>query len=125
MRPSFGLPPEEVCFGVSPRKAANSHGPAKLDASLMVAAIAEAMIGPKPGMLVSRRAVSSRCASFAMVVLKPRNRVVEISQLHHQRRQHLAHFKRDCLVAGLHEWLSALREVHVSNWIEWRTSEAQ
>jgi hypothetical protein len=34
-------------------------------------------------------------------VLKPRNPVVEISQLHHQRRQHLTHFKRDCLVAGL------------------------
>ena len=33
----------------------------------MVAAIAEAAIGPKPGMLISRRAVSSCCASFAMV----------------------------------------------------------
>jgi hypothetical protein len=33
----------------------------------MVAAIAEAMIGPKPGMLISRRVVSSFCASFAMV----------------------------------------------------------
>ena len=32
MRPSFGLPPEEFCLGVSPRKAANSRGPAKLDA---------------------------------------------------------------------------------------------
>jgi hypothetical protein len=31
----------------------------------MVAAIAEAVIGPKPGMLISRRAVSSFCASFA------------------------------------------------------------
>src|SRR5271168_3224945 len=33
----------------------------------MVAAIAEAVIGPKPGMLISRRAVSSFCASFAML----------------------------------------------------------
>jgi hypothetical protein len=33
MRPSFCLPPEEFCLGVSPRKAANSRGPAKLDAS--------------------------------------------------------------------------------------------
>ena len=33
----------------------------------MVAAIAEAVMGPKPGMLVSRRAVSSFCASFAML----------------------------------------------------------
>ena len=32
-----------------------------------VAAIAEAVIGPNPGMLISRRAVSSCCASFAMV----------------------------------------------------------
>ena len=33
MRPSFGLPPEEFCLGVNPRKAANSRGPAKRDAS--------------------------------------------------------------------------------------------
>ena len=33
----------------------------------MVAAIAEAVIGPKPGMLISRRAVSSFWASFAIV----------------------------------------------------------
>ena len=33
--------------------------------------------------------------------LEPCNRFVEVSQLHHQRRQRLAHFKPDCLVAGL------------------------
>src|SRR5580692_2258057 len=33
----------------------------------MVAAIAEAVIGPKPGTLINRRAVSSFCASFAML----------------------------------------------------------
>jgi len=33
----------------------------------MVAAIAEAVIGPKPGTLINRRAVSSFCASFAMM----------------------------------------------------------
>ena len=33
----------------------------------MVAAIAEAVIGPKPGMLYRRRAVSSFCASSAMM----------------------------------------------------------
>ena len=33
----------------------------------MVAAMAEAVMGPKPGMLISRRAVSSFCASFAIV----------------------------------------------------------
>jgi hypothetical protein len=58
-RPSFGLPPEEFCLGVSPRKAANSRGPAKLVVSWMVGIIAEAVIGPKPGMLTRRLAVSS------------------------------------------------------------------
>ena len=33
----------------------------------MVAAVAEAVIGPNPGMLISRRAVSSFCAIFAIV----------------------------------------------------------
>src|SRR5271166_1833667 len=33
----------------------------------MVAAIAEAVVGPKPGMLIRRRAVSSFCAIFAIV----------------------------------------------------------
>ena len=33
--------------------------------------------------------------------VKSRDRFVEIPQLHHERRQRLAHFKRDCLVAGL------------------------
>ena len=33
----------------------------------MVAAIAEAVIGPNPGMLISRRAVSSFCAIFTIV----------------------------------------------------------
>jgi hypothetical protein len=30
------FPPEEFCFGVSPRKAANSRGPAKLDTSAIM-----------------------------------------------------------------------------------------
>ena len=33
LRPSCGLPPAAFCLGVSPRKAANSGGPAKLDVS--------------------------------------------------------------------------------------------
>jgi hypothetical protein len=33
--------------------------------------------------------------------IEPRDRFVEVAQLHHQRRQRLAHFKRDCLVASL------------------------
>ena len=35
------------------------------------------------------------------MLLKPHNRVVEISQLHYERHERLAHFKRDCLFAGL------------------------
>jgi transposase len=42
----------------------------------MVAAIAEAVIGPKPGMLIRRRAVSSFCASFAMI--RPRVSVLRL-----------------------------------------------
>ena len=67
MRPNRVLPPEEFCLGVRPRKAANSRGPAKLDTSWTLAAIADAVIGPKPGILINRRAVSSRCASLAIV----------------------------------------------------------
>ena len=44
----------------------------------MVAAIAEAVIGPKPGMLISRRAVSSFCTSFAMMRIQLCNRFVEV-----------------------------------------------
>ena len=67
----------------------------------MVAAIAEAVIGPKPGMLISRRAVSSFSEQLCDRSVEPRNRFVEVAQLHHQRRQRLAHFKRYSLVAGL------------------------
>src|SRR5271156_6156364 len=67
----------------------------------MVAAIAEAVIGPKPGMLISRRAVSSFCASFAMV---RSSRAIASSRFRNcttSGANALAHFKRDFLVAGL------------------------
>ena len=51
----------------------------------MVAAIAEAMIGPKPGMLIGRRAVSPRCASLAMVCS---NRTISSSRF------------RNCITSG-------------------------
>ena len=59
------------------------------------------MIGPNPGMLIqpARRFILLR--KLCDGALEPRDRFVEIPQLHHQRRQCLAHFKRDCLVAGL------------------------
>jgi hypothetical protein len=60
-----------------------------------MAVIGDEPRGPKPGMVISRRAVSSFCA------IKPRDRFFEVAQLHHKRHQRLAHFKRDCFVAGL------------------------
>jgi hypothetical protein len=33
--------------------------------------------------------------------VEPRNRFVEVAQLHHLRRQRLAHYKRNCFVAAL------------------------
>ena len=67
----------------------------------MVAAIAEAVIGPNPGMLISRRAVSSFCAIFAIVGSSRTNAFIQTMKLMNEFRQRLAHFKRDSLVAGL------------------------
>jgi hypothetical protein len=51
-------------------------------------------------MLISRR-------SFVLLrddAVELGDRFVEIPQLRHKRRQRLAHFKRDCLVAGLDQF---------------------
>ena len=66
-RPRRSLPPDEFCLGVRPRKAANSRGPEKAETSSMLAAIAEAVPGPKPGIVIRRRALSSPRAIAAMV----------------------------------------------------------
>jgi hypothetical protein len=52
-------------------------------------------------MLISRRAVFLLLRKLCDGALKPSNRFVEVPQLRHERRRRLAHFKRDCLVAGL------------------------
>ena len=52
------MPPDEFCRGVKPRQAANSRGPEKTEASCILAALAEAVTGPMPGMLIKRLAVS-------------------------------------------------------------------
>jgi hypothetical protein len=66
MRPSRALPPVELWRGVRPSEAAKSRPLAKALASWTVATIAEAVTGPTPGMVVSRRAVSSAFTSAAI-----------------------------------------------------------
>jgi hypothetical protein len=66
MRPSFGLPPEEFCVGVSLRKACELARAGEAGRILNGRRHAEAVIGPKPGMLISRRAVSPFCESVAV-----------------------------------------------------------
>ena len=60
--PRRSLPPDEFCRGTRPIQAANCRPDLKSDASVTVAAIALAVIGPIPG-IVSRRRLSSfeRC----------------------------------------------------------------
>jgi hypothetical protein len=64
------LPPDEFCLGVRPRKAANSRGPEKAETSSMLAAIAEAVTGPKPGMVIrlsSPRAIAAMVRSLRAI----------------------------------------------------------
>ena len=63
MRPSFAT--RGVLLGRQPERLRTRAGRRSWMYPEMVAAIAEAVIGPKPGMLIKRRAVSSFCASFA------------------------------------------------------------
>jgi hypothetical protein len=63
----------------------------------MVAAIADAVIAPKPGMLISL--LRQLCDDAT----EPGNRFVEVPQLHDERRERLAHFKWDCFVAVLEQ----------------------
>lgn len=57
--PSFCLPPVDFCKGVSPSQAAKSLALVKLSMGSAKARIAVALIGPIPGMVMSRRAASS------------------------------------------------------------------
>ena len=56
--PSLSLPPLEFCLGVRPSQAANSRPDLKNDGSGTVAAIADAVKMPMPGIVASRRLVS-------------------------------------------------------------------
>ena len=60
-----GLPPVVACRGTSASHAARLRPRAKVSASLTAATSAVALSAPTPGMLVSRRAASSRFASTA------------------------------------------------------------
>lgn len=60
-----GLPPVVACRGTSPSHAARLRPRAKVSASPTAATSAVALSAPIPGMLVSRRAASSRFASTA------------------------------------------------------------
>ena len=55
---SFGLPPVVNCRGTRPSQAARSRPWSKLSAWPTAATRADATIAPKPGIVVSRRALS-------------------------------------------------------------------
>ena len=55
MPPCRSLPPLEFCFGTSPIQAARCRPVRNWVGSVMDATIAEAVIGPMPGMVASRR----------------------------------------------------------------------
>ncbi len=57
--PSFCLPPVDFCSGVSPSQAAKSRPTRKPSAAGTSAVIAVAVIGPTPGIVISRRATGS------------------------------------------------------------------
>lgn len=68
--PNRVLPPVEFCFGVSPSQVAKSRPFVKVEGGGATAAIAAAQIGPMPGIVISRRAVSS---VLAISVTRPLN----------------------------------------------------
>jgi hypothetical protein len=92
----------------------------------MVAAIAEAVIGPKPEWS-SAGGPFHPAGQVCDAAIEPSNRFVEVAQLHHQRRQRLTHFKRDGLVADLdqpHEFAGvsgALRRITPTS-VKWPRS---
>jgi len=64
--PSLCFPPVECCNGVSPSQAAKSRPRLNVSAGGASAAMAVAITGPTPGMLMRRRATSSSLARRAM-----------------------------------------------------------
>ena len=71
VRPSRSLPPLECCFGVSPTQAVKSRPFEKVSIGGAKVVIAAAVIGPMPGMVVNRLAVSSVPARRRSSVSRP------------------------------------------------------
>lgn len=62
IRPSRSFPPDECCRGTRPNQAAKSRPRRKLSMGGANASTANALIGPMPGIVCKRRAVSVRDA---------------------------------------------------------------
>jgi hypothetical protein len=101
MRRNFRLPPEEFCLGVSPRKGGELARAGEAGRILNGRRHRRGGDRAEAGNAhqSARRFVLLR--QFCDDAVQPRYRFVEVAQLHHQRHQRLAHFKRDCLVTGL------------------------
>lgn len=74
IRPSHVLPPVPDCLGNKPSQAANSLPKRNSDASGTLDAIAEATIGPMPGIPASRRGIRAAVlddpASFTLLLIE-------------------------------------------------------
>lgn len=88
------LPRDEFCLGAIPGNAAKSRGPEKAPISWTLAAIAEAVVGPIPGTLMRRRAVSSRLGEPHGAVTCG-DLIVERLQLTDNRREGVPHAKAE------------------------------
>ena len=84
--PSFCLPPVECWRGVSPTQAAKSRPLAKVSGGGARAAIAVAVIGPMPGIVISRRATSSSRARRTISLSRTRDLPIEQRQAVEQHR---------------------------------------
>jgi hypothetical protein len=87
IRPSLSLPPLEFCFGVRPSHAANSRPELENDGSGTVAAIADTVMTPTPGIVASRRLCLIRLVPSHALPIKHLDLSVERLQLVNQRLQ--------------------------------------
>jgi hypothetical protein len=65
--PSFCLPPVDRCTGVKPSQAAKSRPLRNVSTGGARAAMAVAVIGPTPGIVINREGISSSLARLAAV----------------------------------------------------------
>lgn len=82
------FPPLEFAFGVMPIQAAKSRPVRKVAGSWIAARTVAAMIGPTPGMVVSRRAASSAFTAATIFVSSASNSGGQLFDLlgHFQKR---------------------------------------